>query len=90
MHQPQQKTQQTRLIGLKEFRQSISRHTEKAAKYDFRYIVLKRNQPIGEYRPLTKKEQAFEKLAVELADAREQIKRGEYITLEELEKKLGL
>lgn len=82
--------QKTQFVGLKEFRQGISTFVRKAAKLNTRYIVLKRNKPVGEFRPLTNKDQIIAQLEVDVAEARAAYKRGDYYTTEEVKHILGL
>ena len=84
------KEQKTEFVGLKEFRQGISTFTKRALKTNTKYIVLKRNQPIGEFRPLSKKDQMIARLEAETAEARAAYKRGEYYTMDEVMKMVGL
>lgn len=46
--------------------------------------------PILEVTPIDKKTATLEKLAAEIAEAREQVKRGEVYTQEEIMKEFGL
>lgn len=80
----------TKFIGIKEFRQNISKLYKKAKKKNLRYIVLNHNKPVLDVRPITEKDITLEKLAEEIAEAREQVKRGEIYTHEEAKKILGL
>lgn len=86
----QKQPQKTTFIGLKEFRQGISDFTAKANKYNRRYIVLKRNVPVLDVRPLTKKEQILIKLEADIAEARQQVKEGKTHSTEEVMAMLGL
>jgi len=80
----------TKLIGMKEFRANISAITKKARKGDIRFIVLRKNVPVLDVRAIDEKTFAFEKLAAEIKEAREQVKRGEVYTQEEIMKEFGL
>ncbi|MBI5412606.1 hypothetical protein HZA43_05575 [Candidatus Peregrinibacteria bacterium] len=80
----------TQLIGLKEFRQNISRYTQEAKTKNRRYIILKKNIPVLEVRPLNEKVFALEKLADEVASARAQIKQKNVYTQDEIMKEFGL
>lgn len=80
----------TQFVGLKDFRQNLSGYTKKAKMKKIRYIVLKKNVPVLEVKALDKKTFALEKLAVEIAEAREQVKRGEVYTEAEVYKMLDL
>ena len=79
----------TRLVGLKDFRQNLATYTKTAQQKNFRYIVLKKNVPVLEVRSLSPKESAMEQLAVEIAEARAQVKRGKVYTQEEVAEMFG-
>lgn len=77
-------------IGIKEFRQNITSIWKTAQKKKIKYIVMYHSQPILEVTPIDKKTAALEKLAADIAEAREQVKRGEVYTQEEIMKEFGL
>ncbi|MBI5729160.1 MAG: hypothetical protein HY983_02890 [Candidatus Magasanikbacteria bacterium] len=77
----------TKLIGVKDFRQNLARYSRRQG---LRYIIMSRNQPILEVKPLSKKEAVLAKLEADIAEARADVKAGRVFTLEEVEKKLGL
>lgn len=77
-------------IGIKEFRQNITSIWKKAQKNKIKYIVMYHALPILEVTPIDKKTATLEKLAAEIAEAREQVKRGEVYTQEEIMKEFGL
>lgn len=79
-----------KLVGMKEFRQNMAKYAREVKKVDTRLIVLRKNEPIFEIRPVDKKEIALEKLEIELTEAEEQIKRGEVVSHEEIMKEFGL
>lgn len=80
----------TKLIGLKEFRLHLSDYTKQVESGKVRLIVLKKNKPVLEINPITTKEFTLENLRKEVAEAREQVKKGEVYTAEEVEKGFGL
>lgn len=80
----------TMLVGMKEFRQNIASFAKKAKKQDIRYIVLKKNVPVLEIRPIDEKKFALEKLADEVKQARKQAKEGKVYTHEEIMEEFGL
>ena len=80
----------TKLIGVREFRQNIATLYAKARKNNWRYIILNRNQPIFKVEALSKKEAIVEKLAQEIAEAREDVKKGRVYDFDEICKELGL
>lgn len=80
----------TKFIGMKEFRQNMTKYSKEAKKNNVKYIVLKKNIPVFEITPITEKDYAYIKLEKELKEAEEQIKRGECYTLEEVKQMFGL
>lgn len=80
----------TKLIGIREFRQNITNLQEKALKNNWRFIVLNRNQPVFKVEPLSKKDAILEKLAIDIEEAREDVRKGRVYDAEEVRKELGL
>ncbi len=76
----------TKIIGLKEFRQNLSAYTKQVQSKKMRLIVLNKNIPLIEVKPVEEKEFILENLREEVAEARAQVKRGEVRTLDEIEK----
>ena len=64
----------TKFIGIKEFRQNISKLAKRSIKNNQRLVVLNRNTPIFEVNPLSGADQTLESLALGiqqgLADAK--------------------
>lgn len=77
-------------IGIKEFRQNITSLWKNAQKKKIKYVVMYHTKPIFEMIPIDKKTTALEKLAADIAEAREQVKRGEIYTEEEIMKEFGV
>ena len=80
----------TKLIGVKEFRQHMAKFTLQARRYGWRYIVLSRNEPLFEVKPLSKRDAVLEKLAADVAEARAEYKAGHSRPIEEVFRSLGL
>jgi antitoxin (DNA-binding transcriptional repressor) of toxin-antitoxin stability system len=80
----------TKLIGVKEFRQNMAKYSAKAKRHGWRYVVLNRNVPIFEVKPLSKKEAIMERLAADIAEARQQVRDGKVMPLEDALRSLGL
>jgi antitoxin (DNA-binding transcriptional repressor) of toxin-antitoxin stability system len=80
----------TKLIGVKEFRQNISSLYKKAKKENIQYIVLNRNLPIFKVSPLSEKDATVEKLAIDIAEAREDVKKGRLYTADQIRRDLKL
>lgn len=47
---------QTKYINIRQFRAQMASLYEEAAKHGWRYVVLSRNEPLFEVRPLTSKD----------------------------------
>ncbi len=80
----------TKLIGVKEFRQNISELYKKARKDNIQYVVLNRNKPIFKVSPLSEKDTIIEKLASDIQEAREDVKKGRVYDFDEVCNELGL
>ena len=80
----------TRIIGSKEFRENFSKILDEAQKKNVHFIVMRHSEILANVTPPTKKDEALEQLAAEIAEAREQVKRGEVYTEEELAKEFGI
>lgn len=79
----------TKVIGIKKFRQNMTSLWKEAKKKNIRFIVLHHSQPVFEVKPLSEEELILEKHAADIAEAREQFKKGEVYTEEEVGKILG-
>lgn len=80
----------TKLVGVKDFRQNIADYHKQAVKNGWRFIVLSRNKPIFDVRPLNEKEATLEKLVVDVAAARVDYTAGRIYTPSQVRKVLGL
>ncbi len=80
----------TRFIGLKELRMNMARITAEAVKKKQRLIVLRKNVPLFELRPLSKKDAEIERLLLAVKEGREDLAAGKTYSLEQMEKRLGL
>ncbi len=80
----------TKLIGVKEFRQNMAKCIADAKRHGWRYVVLNRNAPIFAVKPLSDKDAVLEKLAADVAEARQEWRDGKGIPLEKALKSLGL
>ena len=80
----------TKLVGVREFRQNIASYYRKSIKNDWRFLIMNRNQPIFEVRPISGKNVTLEKLYADITKARDDYKQGRYYTAEEVRKQLGI
>jgi hypothetical protein len=79
----------TKIIGIKEFRQNIATCYKEAKKNNMKYIVFNRNTPIFEVKPIEADDMILEKLAQEIAQAREEERNNEVYTLDEVKQELA-
>ncbi len=80
----------THFVGLKEFRQNMAKISIAAQKRNERLIVLRKNQPIFELRPLSESERVIERLMADIAKARRDVKNKKVYSLSQLKKELGI
>lgn len=80
----------TKFVGLKEFRQNLASYTLAAKAKNIRFIILKKNVPVLEVKPVDEKEFILKHLEKEIKKARSQVKKGEVYTQEEIMDELGL
>jgi hypothetical protein len=80
----------TKFIGVKEFRQNIAPLYKKAIKDNVRYIILSRNKPIFDIRPLSEEDSTLEKLAFDIGEARQDSKKKKVYTSDQVRKILGV
>lgn len=80
----------TKFIGIKEFRQNISKIAINSKKNNQRLIVLNRNTPIFEVNPLSDADQTLESLAMGIQQGLADAKAGRVYTQAQVESMLGL
>ena len=83
-------TMTIRMIGIQRFRQNLTALLKQAQEKNIYFILMRHAVPIAKVIPLTKKEKDLEELAREVAEAREDFRKGNVHTLEEIEKEFGL
>lgn len=80
----------TKFVGTKELRQNMAKITKDAQKKNERIIVLRKNKPIFELRPLSEKDVFIESFARDIEEARADKKFGRVKTQSQVEKMFGL
>ena len=80
----------TRFVGVKELGQNIAKISERMLKRGERAIVLRKNKPLFELRPLRDDEALVESFRRDIEEARADIRAGKAYTQVEVRKKLGL
>lgn len=83
-------TMTTKFIGTKQLRQNMSKITKEAQKNNDRIIVLRKNQPIFELRPLSDEDVLFESFQKDINEALTDKKLGKISSQKQVEKILGL
>ncbi len=78
------------LVGMKTFRQNLAGYANAAKRLKKSFIVLRKNVPLFEVKPVDAKKFALEKFKAEIREAREQVKQGKVYTSEEVSTILGL
>ena len=74
----------TQTIGIKEFRQNMTKLYRKAQKQNICFIVMNHQEPVMRVEPIDEDQLILEKYADEIDEALEQVKRGETYSLEEV------
>ena len=80
----------TRFVGTKQLRQDMAKITKEARKNNERIIVMRKNQPIFELRPLSADESFIESFRQDIEMARKQAKKGEVHSQDDILRELGL
>lgn len=80
----------TKIIGIKEFRNNITSIWKDMKKGGVRFIVMHHSTPILEVNPIKEDRLVLKKLASEIQEARQQVKKGEVYSEAEVYKELGL
>ncbi len=81
---------ETKFIGIKELRQNMAKVSARAYKRNERLIVLRKNEPIFELRPLSSKDSLIETFRRDIGVAQSDILAGKVYTQKEVRKILGL
>ena len=80
----------TKVVGLKEFRQNLSSYTQEIDADNICIIVLNKNKPVLKVFPVSEKEFILEHYVQEIAEARQDIKKGKVKSLKQVRNNLGL
>ena len=80
----------TKFIGTKQLRQNMAEITKDAQKKNERIIVLRKNQPIFELKPLSNEESFKESFIRDIEKARADVKAGRVYSFEKICKEFGL
>ncbi len=80
----------TRFIGLKELRQNMAKITGEASRKRQRVIVLKKNAPLFELRPLIGEELELAAFDRDIETARQSVRQGKVYSTKQMRDLLGL
>ena len=80
----------TKFVGTKQLRQNMARIARKARQNNERLIVLRKNQPIFELRPLSDEDSLIESFRRDIERAKDDKRLGRIKSQAEVEKMLGL
>lgn len=80
----------TKFIGLKELRQNMARISREAHKNNQRVIVLRKNHPLFELRPLSFGDALTETFRLDIGEAKKDARAGRVHSQREVEKIFGL
>lgn len=80
----------TKFVGVKELRQHMAKITKQAANKSQRVIVLKKNTPLFELRPLSATDIALVSFDREIQEAEKSAKAGRVYSTKQVREMLGL
>ncbi|MBU2632881.1 hypothetical protein KJ751_00015 [Patescibacteria group bacterium] len=80
----------TKFVGTKQLRQNMAEIARNAQRKNERIIVLRKNQPMFELRPLLGESFLIESFRYDIEEARVDKKKGAFKSQAEVEKMLGL
>jgi hypothetical protein len=80
----------TKFIGMKDFRQNMTKYSELAKKKNIRYIILKKNCPIFEITPVSEDDLIYMQLKKQIDQAEKEIAEGKYYTMDQIKEMFGL
>lgn len=80
----------TQIIGIKEFRDNITKLWKTAKNKKVRYIVMHHSTPVLEVNPIHNNRLVLENFTTEIQEARNQVKSGDVYSQEEVFKMLDL
>ena len=80
----------TKFVGTKELRKDMASITQAAHENHDRIIVLRKNKPIFELRPLSDEDALLESFRKDIEEALEEKKKGKVTSQKDVEKLFGL
>lgn len=80
----------TQVIGIKEFRKNLTSIWKEAQEQNKRFIVMNHSKPVLEVNPVSDDVLLYEELKKDTETARNQIKKGDTLSHNEVIKSLGL
>jgi antitoxin (DNA-binding transcriptional repressor) of toxin-antitoxin stability system len=80
----------TRMVSIRSFRENMTKFLRESQENNVHFIVMRHAEPVARVSPLNKKRLTMREFEQEIAEAREQVKRGEVFTQKEMEEMLGM
>jgi protoheme ferro-lyase len=80
----------TKVIGIKAFRQNMTKLWKKGRKEKVRFIVMNHSVPVMEVNPIDEDELFMKMFAKDIEEALKQVDEGKVYTAEEVRRKLKL
>ncbi|MFH1631635.1 MAG: hypothetical protein ABIA47_01235 [bacterium] len=80
----------TRFVGVKEFRQNMSKLANRARRKNERLIILRKNEPIFELRPIGKGDAQMGKFLSNIQEALDDVQAGRLYTHEQIKETFGI
>lgn len=78
----------TKMIGIKEFRQNMTKLWKKGRKENIRFIVMNHSKPVMEVQPIDEDELLLKVFAKDIEEALKQADEGKLYTRQEIERRL--
>lgn len=78
------------MVGVKEFRQNMSQISQQALKNNQKLIILRKNEPIFELKPINKKEDFLNKLIIDVNESIEDLKNSRVYSQKEMKNFFGI
>ena len=80
----------TKFVGLKDFRQRMAWFSDQALRRKQRLIILKKNRPLFELRPIRDEESLEQRLLESLKESRQDVTKGRVYSHKQVHRMLGL
>jgi len=78
------------MVSIRSFRENMTKFLRESQEHNVHFIVMRHAEPVARVTPLKTKRLTMREFEQEIAEAREQVKRGEVFTQKEMEEMLGM